>query len=531
MKLKKHLLSTILISLFLCKVNSSVAQPCNNISTIGSCSEVWNVSLSGAGTWNTKPCVYGTPGNELIFQYTPTVSGIHSIDITSMTGFDIIDLGWKLASSGCSQTGWTCIDDLISNGTYGSMNWTAGVTYYIIVDVEGTSGVTFSLQLNCPSVSTEASDCSEAVPICSDANFSIDPNGHGLINEIPSPSINSTSNPSFMDGQNTALAGSGAGCLLSGETNSTWMVINVLAGGTLEFSFGAYNTSGNYFDWAMWPYSASACANIIADNLAPIRCNYNGEAVSFTGIASATNLTNMENTNSDPGLSDNFAPEVIAGSNTQYLICFSNWSSAQTTVPLNFFGTAQISCTTLGNFDIDISGSREEEKNIINWYVANEIDVVNYSIERRLESGEWIVLGTQDPSENGGSLKQYTHTDETPIRGQNYYRIKQYRKDGSVKESAIISIEQKIEGLSILSAFPNPANNQLNVKYTTREAGNVELQIVNLVGRIVYTENMNAGAGVSINTIDVSQIASGSYLIQLTNKVTDEKQIVRFIKE
>jgi len=527
MKLKKHLLSAILISLFLCKVNSSVAQPCSNIGTIGSCSEVWNVTLSGSGVWNNESC-YTTTGNEAIFEYTPTVSGTHSIDITSLTGFEFIDLGWKLASSGCSSTGWTCIDDVLYDGTYGSMNWTAGETYYILIDVETASAVTFSLQLNCPTVYTEASDCSESVPICSDDNFSIDPNGYGNIDEIPSSG--GTSNPAYYTGDNPSVTGSGEGCLLSGETNSTWMVINVLAGGTLEFSFGAYQSSGNYFDWAMWPYSPSACSDILADNLAPVRCNYNGEAVSFTGIASATNLTNMENANSDPGLSDNFAPEIIAGNNTQYLICFSNWSSAQTTVPLNFFGSAQISCTTLGNFDIDISGSREEEKNIINWYVANEIGVVNYAIER-LESGEWEVLREQASRENGGSLKQYTYTDETPMRGQNYYRIKQYHKDGSVKESSIISIETKIKGLSILSAFPNPANDQLNVKYTTKEAGNVELQIINLVGTIIYSENINSVAGVSINNIDVSQITSGSYLIQLTNKVTGEKQVVRFIKE
>ncbi len=79
-----------------------------------------------------------------------------------------------------------------------------------------------------------AGDCNQAVNICTNASFSVDPNGYGSINEF---GIGTTSNPS------TNPSSSNSGCLLSGELNSTWMIINIATSGTLEFSF-----------WSRWGF-------------------------------------------------------------------------------------------------------------------------------------------------------------------------------------------------------------------------------------------------------------------------------------
>jgi gliding motility-associated-like protein len=176
-----------------------------------------------------------------------------------------------------------------------------------------------------------ASDCDDAVNICTDANFAITPSGSG--NEIDFVT-GSVSNPS------TNPASTNSGCLLSGELNSTFMVINVATSGTLEFSFGDPNAgSFNCFDWIMWPYNPNACDGIQNNTLAPIRCNWNGNCMGFTGIAGTL-----------PAGGDalNFEPPVNVLAGQQYLVCLSNFSSATTNVPLSFFGTAQVSCNPTG---------------------------------------------------------------------------------------------------------------------------------------------------------------------------------------
>ena len=43
----------------------------------------------------------------------------------------------------------------------------------------------------------------------------------------------------------------------------------------------------------------------------------------------------------------NFEPGIPAIAGEQYLICLSNYSSQTMNLPLNFFGTADVSCTSV----------------------------------------------------------------------------------------------------------------------------------------------------------------------------------------
>ena len=102
-----------------------------------------------------------------------------------------------------------------------------------------------------------AADCINAVNICQNASFAIDPNGSGSVMELLN---NNFSNPTINPGSLNS------GCLLSGELNPTWMVINIAGSGTLEFSFGQ-DASPGCLDWAMWPYSSNGCTQIINNQL------------------------------------------------------------------------------------------------------------------------------------------------------------------------------------------------------------------------------------------------------------------------
>ena len=59
-----------------------------------------------------------------------------------------------------------------------------------------------------------------------------------------------------------------SGCLLSGELNSTWLLITVTSPGTLEFSMGDLASPG-CFDWIMWPYDANTCDDIFQQCTSP----------------------------------------------------------------------------------------------------------------------------------------------------------------------------------------------------------------------------------------------------------------------
>lgn len=174
-----------------------------------------------------------------------------------------------------------------------------------------------------------ASDCPDAISACTNPNFIIDPSGFGSINEIAASG--SVSNPSVNP------ASTNSGCLFAGELNSTWIVITCVTSGTLEFSIGDGSSPG-CMDWIMYPYNASACGDILNNTLAPNRCNWNGACLGFTGCAAVV----------PAGASPfDFEPPVNANAGDQFIVCFSNYSGqTNVAVPMDFFGTAQVSCYT-----------------------------------------------------------------------------------------------------------------------------------------------------------------------------------------
>nr|MBA2611771.1 hypothetical protein [Bacteroidota bacterium] len=177
-------------------------------------------------------------------------------------------------------------------------------------------------------------DCINAIPLCTTPNFTFFPtSGNGAVNDIPTTAniSNPTTNP----------ASTNSGCLLAGENVPQWLLITIGNAGSLEFVFGAgtsANPQAGYYDWAMWPYSPSACNNIMNNTLPPIRCNWNASSSGGTGIASAANITAVG------GNAGNFEPPLAVNACQQFIICISNYSGVSTLVSFQSLGTASLSC-------------------------------------------------------------------------------------------------------------------------------------------------------------------------------------------
>ncbi|WP_339812931.1 M6 family metalloprotease domain-containing protein [uncultured Imperialibacter sp.] len=121
--------------------------PCENITAItGTGSEnSYTYASEGTGLWNTEFCDYSTPGTEQVYSFTPSETGFYSLVVTSAT--DWADYGW---STSCDEVGWNCIGDINGGGTYGFMEWTESVTYYVLIDAEDITSVTHEFYIEGP---------------------------------------------------------------------------------------------------------------------------------------------------------------------------------------------------------------------------------------------------------------------------------------------------------------------------------------------------------------------------------------------
>ena len=83
--------------------------------------------------------------------------------------------------------------------------------------------------------------------------------------------------------------------------------------------------------------------------------------------------------------------------------------------------------------------------------------------------------------------------------------------------------------VSSLNAFPNPANENVNINFTITEASNVSVSVVSVTGDIVYNNSLGSiSAGNYSENVNASKLANGVYFYTLSvnGNVTTKKLVI-----
>ena len=80
-----------------------------------------------------------------------------------------------------------------------------------------------------------------------------------------------------------------------------------------------------------------------------------------------------------------------------------------------------------------------------------------------------------------------------------------------------------------LSAYPNPASENLTISIESDGDHQVALSIVDMTGRIVWSKDENAVEGVNTYQVDITEFAGGIYLVRGSLKDEAEEQTMRII--
>lgn len=78
-----------------------------------------------------------------------------------------------------------------------------------------------------------------------------------------------------------------------------------------------------------------------------------------------------------------------------------------------------------------------------------------------------------------------------------------------------VSIDQ-VDAFTDMSVYPNPAHEKLNINFYLTEQNNVEIRVIDLVGKIIVSENHGIkNAGPKEFSINTSNFISGIYLLEI----------------
>ena len=94
---------------------------------------------------------------------------------------------------------------------------------------------------------------------------------------------------------------------------------------------------------------------------------------------------------------------------------------------------------------VSFYGEKKDNRNILNWTTASEINNAYFTIEKSYNGFDFEWVGTQDGSSPSTQIINYNLTDFNILKTINYYRLKQTDFDGKFEYSNTISIDNRID--------------------------------------------------------------------------------------
>ncbi|MGC4101794.1 T9SS type A sorting domain-containing protein [Ferruginibacter sp.] len=145
----------------------------------------------------------------------------------------------------------------------------------------------------------------------------------------------------------------------------------------------------------------------------------------------------------------------------------------------------------------------------ITWSTEQEINSSYFVIERSIDGRTWNAIATVAAAGNSSHRIDYSTYDYAPMRGVNYYRLKEVDKDNKYDYSDIK--KALFNSNYTAEVVPNPAKDAINLYISKTGTQQSTVQVLNAAGKLVY-QTTTAQTHLQINTATMSK---GLYFVKV----------------
>jgi hypothetical protein len=155
---------------------------------------------------------------------------------------------------------------------------------------------------------------------------------------------------------------------------------------------------------------------------------------------------------------------------------------------------------------------------LLHWSTFTEKNCSHYNIQRSVDGITFSNIGSlKSKSTNGNSdeVLEYIFSDANP-GAINHYRIQQMDVDGKSTYSAIIRLENE-KAYADVSMYPSPVVDALHFQFYNEKSSRAEIQVYDLQGRLVMSENFTTADGMNQQHISLAKLQTGQYFVSLNS--------------
>jgi len=248
---------------------------------------------------------------------------------------------------------------------------------------------------------------------------------------------------------------------------------------------------------------------------------YNASGLSqlgYFGGSSIKLIANPAGSYSSPNGNNGYLAQPIIWNNLLYMQMAS--------VPYaNAGNLAFIDGSTLPVTLLDFTAQKDGSASLLQWKISNEINNAYFSVEHSSDGINFKPIGRVEGRGTVSTQQTYQFTDNNPVDGLNFYRLKQVDIDGNFTYSNVVSIN--FEGTAAaFKIFPNPAIDHVYISLPSSSATSF-INVYDLSGKKLLVQQVS-GNTVS-QSLDVSTLAAGIYQVTLIQGA--QQQTLKLVKK
>lgn len=243
-------------------------------------------------------------------------------------------------------------------------------------------------------------------------------------------------------------------------------------------------------------------------------------SISFTNLPTGTAFTTA-----NAGGNDNTDSDVSGTTITGIVV-------TTTTVNLSY-DAGIVGFITLPVEGLSLNATLQNSKVTLAWNTVSELNTDFFEVERSTNNATFTKTGSKVKAAGTSAFPlSYTSTDDISSltnNGQVFYRVKLYDLDGRIHYSNVAVVWVKTTGIKV---WPNPFAETLQVSFSAAANGNVQLRLTDVTGKTVMIKRQTVATGMNqLSIINLGNINSGNYILEITEEKTNKKTSYKLTKQ
>lgn len=179
-----------------------------------------------------------------------------------------------------------------------------------------------------------------------------------------------------------------------------------------------------------------------------------------------------------------------------------------------------------------ITAVQQNKNALVQWTVSTQLNVKEYIVYKSTDGTNFYPVDTTIATAGTTGNFVYNWVDVNPIKGTNYYKVRNINNDGTFQESNIAKLDiSKDPVISGIGIYPDPVvNGVVGLQMNNVPLGNYNISVINAAGQVILVQTINHETATETRNIILNKgVAKGLYILDIQSP--DIKTKIKFVNQ